>query len=116
MKLTILIFSLTLVLSGCGHLGNEEDIQNDGESFGDSSIDCRMKDFSVDYLQGLADGGQVDLQINQEYVDWLNAKPLCIDFCKKQLSYSDEYEDWFAENDLREVCESMGIVLPKSHL
>lgn len=100
--------------SSSNNLPNNEEARKTNQQSNDRPIlDCRMRDFSIEYLQGFSDGISVDYEINQEYVDELNSIPRCKDFCKEQLMYSKEYDDWFAEDDLRETCKSIGIILPK---
>lgn len=74
---------------------------------------CRNIYFTKEYLQGFAEGSNIDKEITQEYVNELNKRPHCIDFCKEQLEYSKKYKDWFAEGDLRETCKAYGIYLPE---
>ena len=84
----------------------------------DISITCREVDFTIESLQKIANEGgmnkdDINTIVDQEYVDQLNKRPFCKDFCADQLKYSQQYPDeWFAEDDLREYCRSFGIVLP----
>lgn len=49
----------------------------------------------------------------QETVDEINKKrPLCRDVCQEQIKYSEENTDWWAEDDLRKICEEIGLPLP----
>lgn len=102
---------LLLVLSGCSYIDNKKEVRQ-SNLVDSSSLDCRMRKFTIEYLQSVANKGNIDYEINQKYVDKLNSVPLCIDFCKEQLDYSKKYDDWFAKDDLRETCKRLGIILP----
>lgn len=112
MKKTPFVLLLVLCLSGCTYANTDWEREIAQQSPDAPPIDCRMKDFTVEYLQGVSDGGNIDYEITQEYVDELNRVPHCKDFCKQQLEYSKKYNDWFAKDDLRETCKSVGIMLP----
>jgi len=115
MKKIIPIFVVILTvlfLVGCTGNDSDKDKEKTKTSF-DPEMTCKMKDVSVAYLQGIADAGKIAVQITQEYVDKINSKPHCKDFCLQQLEYSHEYDDWFAEKDLRKTCFELGINLPK---
>lgn len=112
----VLLFTF-IIISGCVPVA-EQQVEEDHEV----GLDCKNVDVTVDYLKDLAREDEelgdateeeLDAIITQEYVDKFNSLPYCIDVCKEQLQYSKEYEDWWADEDMREVCSDVGIVLPK---
>lgn len=113
MKKSIITLSLILALSGCTYVSKDEIRQPSPKTTEKPAMDCRMRDFTLEYLQGFSDGGSIDYEITQEYVDELNSIPHCKDFCEEQLGYSKKYDDWFAEDDLRETCKTVGVILPE---
>jgi hypothetical protein len=74
---------------------------------------CRNMVLTRSELQGLVNLGGIDLEVSQEFTDRFNGLPTCYEFCKTQLEYSNKYDDWFAENDLRKICDEQGVNLPK---
>lgn len=78
-----------------------------------NSTSCLMKKLTMQDVKELV-GDKTDFEIKQEYVDEINAKPLCKDICEEQLRYSQEHpNEWFADKDLRKTCIEVGIPLPR---
>ena len=53
------------------------------------------------------------VNMSQKDIEYFNSLPSCLDFCKQQKEYSEKYDDWWAENDVRQSCKELGVVLPK---
>lgn len=116
MKKTTIILFLTLIISGCTYTENTDKskaTKSSQQPTDKPAMDCRMRDFTMEYMQSIVDGREINYEITQEYIDELNSVPHCKDFCEEQLNYSKKYEDWFAENSLRETCKSVGVILPE---
>lgn len=88
--------------------------QNDISAYKDNGgnpVSCLIHKITLDELRKMAYGKGI--QVTQSDVDEINQTPLCQDYCLEQLDYSKKYNDWFAPEDLRKTCTSLGIPLPK---
>ena len=74
-----------------------------------NSITCKNEEITPEMVEKL--GGNFDKKMVKELND---ETPYCKDLCLQQLDYSQKYDDWSAEEDLRKSCADLGIFLPNN--
>lgn len=72
---------------------------------------CMMRRLTLQEFRAMAESE--GLNPTQEDLDYFNKKPLCREVCLEQKRYSETYADWYADEDLRAICEGVGIDLPE---
>ena len=117
--LTPLLFwgSLILIVLGLMTWRNTESTlyRSDGYNKERNSYNCLMHELDKRELTGVAlkEGLDVSGLSEQSLADTLNL-PQCKDICRDELKYASEYPDeWLADNDLRKICNTVGITLPQ---
>lgn len=72
-------------------------------------VSCKNEEITIDMVNKLAGNGVYD----EEMIKQINKEtPYCRNLCLEQLEYSKQYDDWSAEEDLRQTCNNLGIYLP----
>jgi len=72
---------------------------------------CLMSKMTLEKLIPIA--AQEGITVTQKDVDEINETPLCRDVCIEQRKYAQENSDWWANDDIRKICEEMGLSLPE---
>lgn len=75
---------------------------------------CLMNELTRDDLYDLALKEGLDISgMSEESIQEILNRPLCKDICLEQLEYSKQYpEEWFADDDLRAICDKVDLPLP----
>jgi hypothetical protein len=134
-KMLIIMVLILPLISACL---NEDKTKEGSITQEDLLPGCKMRTFTLEHHLNSINEMDVKYRpelkslINQEYADKFNALPLCMSFCNgkiidenldvdgfcryicnNELERSKRENDWFAVDDLYEVCTSLGIILPE---
>ena len=78
-----------------------------------SKPSCLMYKLDIDELRTIAQAGGVDTSgLSAESLAKILDLPQCRDICLEQSGYALKYDDWYADQDLRDICAKVGIKLP----
>jgi len=88
---------------------------SDGYSEARDSYSCLMYELDRAELTEIALKAGHDVSgLSEKSIAELLNLPQCKDICRQQLKYASEYPDeWFADSDLRKICNTVGIELPE---